>query len=665
MSNLNVNNITPLAGTTGTVSVSGSLFVSGSITANGHITLGNEDTDSVSLGAEISSSIIPDATDTYNLGSAAKNWNTLFANTISGSIETDTISVVSITASGDITSSGNLYISDITASSIQIVSGAIGLDVVHGGYRLGHTKIITSSGLILQIGNTGTPLLQPLELYGNITSSYNISASENVTALNFIATGSEGNITMSGDLTSSFLSTGSFGEFHTEGIFMNNGGVTGEAEISGAGDLIFSVGDAQDFRFTEGGTNFAFFDGSSRSFRFGSSGISVPAAIVEVAGDITTLGPSGSITASQAISASAGIIGLNLTATGSGTGTGSFNSATIGSEEVQVGQTSLYVTGSVGLGNLTPTTTLNVSGAVSASDFSLEPDGKLYFDGISGNDFIYGNADGQVDLVVTGIQKIITTATVTQIGTTDNNQLLRVIGAISGSDTITGLNIVATGSGNTGTGSFNSVEIGQHGTSAVTQVGQQSLYVTGSVSLGNETASDPLFTLNVSGGISASGDLIIDGTTTLGNTTFGTGTVTINGTIGEITASGVISGSGFHMPNTILPSKDATHLNTDGGGHEFGHKFTVQGQMQAAVADGDTSGIFTVGNNSINQYSVIMGNISGDHTLIGGLSMSSLNILASAGTASFTFTDAEGGEVIADDTPFTASFAILGTDLDN
>ena len=629
MSNLNVNNITPLAGTTGTVSVSGSLFVSGSITANGHITLGNEDTDSVSLGAEISSSIIPDATDTYNLGSAAKNWNTLFANTISGSIETDTISVVSITASGDITSSGNLYISDITASSIQIVSGAIGLDVVHGGYRLGHTKIITSSGLILQIGNTGTPLLQPLELYGNITSSYNISASENVTALNFIATGSEGNITMSGDLTSSFLSTGSFGEFHTEGIFMNNGGVTGEAEISGAGDLIFSVGDAQDFRFTEGGTNFAFFDGSSRSFRFGSSGISVPAAIVEVAGDITTLGPSGSITASQAISASAGIIGLNLTATGSGTGTGSFNSATIGSEEVQVGQTSLYVTGSVGLGNLTPTTTLNVSGAVSASG------------------------------------AISTTSTIRGIGTTDNNQLLRVIGAISGSDTITGLNIVATGSGNTGTGSFNSVEIGQHGTSAVTQVGQQSLYVTGSVSLGNETASDPLFTLNVSGGISASGDLIIDGTTTLGNTTFGTGTVTINGTIGEITASGVISGSGFHMPNTILPSKDATHLNTDGGGHEFGHKFTVQGQMQAAVADGDTSGIFTVGNNSINQYSVIMGNISGDHTLIGGLSMSSLNILASAGTASFTFTDAEGGEVIADDTPFTASFAILGTDLDN
>ena len=61
MSNINVNNITPLAGTSGTVSVSGSLLVSGSITANGNIILGDSTADSVSLGAEVSSSIIPDA----------------------------------------------------------------------------------------------------------------------------------------------------------------------------------------------------------------------------------------------------------------------------------------------------------------------------------------------------------------------------------------------------------------------------------------------------------------------------------------------------------------------------------------------------------------------------------------------------------------------------
>ena len=41
MSNINVNTITPLAGTSGTVNVSGSLKVSGSVTANGNIILGD------------------------------------------------------------------------------------------------------------------------------------------------------------------------------------------------------------------------------------------------------------------------------------------------------------------------------------------------------------------------------------------------------------------------------------------------------------------------------------------------------------------------------------------------------------------------------------------------------------------------------------------------
>ncbi len=74
MSNLNVNNLTPLAGASSHIGVSGSLRVSGSITANGNITLGDSTGDSVSFGAEISSSLIPDAGATYALGTMAKSW---------------------------------------------------------------------------------------------------------------------------------------------------------------------------------------------------------------------------------------------------------------------------------------------------------------------------------------------------------------------------------------------------------------------------------------------------------------------------------------------------------------------------------------------------------------------------------------------------------------
>jgi len=111
MSNINVNSITPLSGVTGTVSVSGSLLVSGSITANGNIILGDSTSDSVSLGAEVSSSIIPDANNTYNLGSSAKKWSEVHAQ--SGSLthlnvaSTLIVNSLTVTGSNTITNWGN------------------------------------------------------------------------------------------------------------------------------------------------------------------------------------------------------------------------------------------------------------------------------------------------------------------------------------------------------------------------------------------------------------------------------------------------------------------------------------------------------------------------------------------------------------------------------
>ena len=111
MSNINVNSITPLSGVTGTVSVSGSLLVSGSITANGNIILGDSTADSVSLGAEVSSSIIPDANNTYNLGSSAKKWSEVHAQ--SGSLNylnvasTLIVNSLTVTGSNTITNWGN------------------------------------------------------------------------------------------------------------------------------------------------------------------------------------------------------------------------------------------------------------------------------------------------------------------------------------------------------------------------------------------------------------------------------------------------------------------------------------------------------------------------------------------------------------------------------
>ena len=83
MSNINVNNITPLAGNTGTVSISGSLHVRNNISANGTLTFGDANTDNISLNAEFTSSMIPDLNNKFDIGTSAKQWKTVHVATAS------------------------------------------------------------------------------------------------------------------------------------------------------------------------------------------------------------------------------------------------------------------------------------------------------------------------------------------------------------------------------------------------------------------------------------------------------------------------------------------------------------------------------------------------------------------------------------------------------
>ena len=78
--------------------VYGNIVATGSITADGNITIGDADTDNVTFNAEIASDIIPDATDTYSLGSdptsGGKQWQDVWVNNFyAGTISTTSIEV--------------------------------------------------------------------------------------------------------------------------------------------------------------------------------------------------------------------------------------------------------------------------------------------------------------------------------------------------------------------------------------------------------------------------------------------------------------------------------------------------------------------------------------------------------------------------------------------
>jgi hypothetical protein len=66
--------------------ITGNANIAGNLTLGGNITIGDATTDTVVINADLSSSIIPDITNTFDIGSSTKIYSKVFANTISASV---------------------------------------------------------------------------------------------------------------------------------------------------------------------------------------------------------------------------------------------------------------------------------------------------------------------------------------------------------------------------------------------------------------------------------------------------------------------------------------------------------------------------------------------------------------------------------------------------
>ena len=97
----------------GNTDLDGTLNVDGNTTLNGHVDLGNGTGDNISITGRVDTNIIPDADNTYNLGSSALEWKHAF---FDGTVTTDDL----VADSADI---GNFNIVGNTISN----SNAVGL----------------------------------------------------------------------------------------------------------------------------------------------------------------------------------------------------------------------------------------------------------------------------------------------------------------------------------------------------------------------------------------------------------------------------------------------------------------------------------------------------------------------------------------------------------
>jgi hypothetical protein len=148
---------------TGTLSVSTDTTLTGNLTANGNTTLGNADTDTVTVNADVASSLIPSVDDSYDLGAVGSEWRDAYidgtAYIDTGSIDTANVATLNVTGNadvdGDLTVTGNINASITgvaatadaltTARTITIAGATSGAANFDGSSNI----TITTTGLTL------------------------------------------------------------------------------------------------------------------------------------------------------------------------------------------------------------------------------------------------------------------------------------------------------------------------------------------------------------------------------------------------------------------------------------------------------------------------------------------------------------------------------------
>ena len=318
----------------------GNANIKGNITLGGNINIGNQNTDLVVFAGEISSSILPELSNEFDLGAPTQNWKNLH---VSGTAYINQAKISNMEINGvivfeDLIVSGNTYLGDRTTDSVNItgslnVSGSqtlTGSLSQLGDYNLVGSQIIennlTVSGSTF-LGNSVTDLV-------NITGSLNMR---------------DGDINLSGSLvvTDTIKGTGSIylqPDINDARYFQ----IYNTAAPSG-NDIHFKGN--TDFNYFGDDINYLKIDDSAQTVSIvGVNGVFVSSSL-NVTGSLNVSG-SQTLTGSLQVLGTTGITGIT-TIKNETNATDHQNAALIVSGGVGIGK-DLYVSGSTTIvGNLT------------------------------------------------------------------------------------------------------------------------------------------------------------------------------------------------------------------------------------------------------------------------------------------------------------------------
>jgi hypothetical protein len=159
----------------------GNANIKGNITLGGNINIGNQNTDLVVFAGEISSSILPELDNQFDLGAATQNWRNLY---VSGTAYIDEARISNMQINGvivfeDLIVSGNTYLGN-DSGDITTLSGSLkikGDTIQTGSISLSGSQTITNNLTVNNstfLGNTNADST-------NVTGSLNVSGSQTLT----------------------------------------------------------------------------------------------------------------------------------------------------------------------------------------------------------------------------------------------------------------------------------------------------------------------------------------------------------------------------------------------------------------------------------------------------------------------------------------------------
>jgi fibronectin-binding autotransporter adhesin len=223
--------------------LSGNADITGNITLGGNIILGDQDVDFVAFKADVSSSLIPDVTREFDLGTSSKEWRNIYVQTLNTS-GSNIAGNVQITGTLDVDGQSTLAsvnVQDLTSGRV-VLAGTSG--------ELEDSANLTFNGTLLTVtGNeqiTGT-----LDVNNQATlASLNV---EDLTSGRVLLAGTSGevedsaNLTFNGtklDLTGNVTASGGF---HSDGLSTFNTAnvenlTSGRVLLAGTGGLIQDSG---------------------------------------------------------------------------------------------------------------------------------------------------------------------------------------------------------------------------------------------------------------------------------------------------------------------------------------------------------------------------------------------------------------------------------------